>query len=410
MRKPILAVLAAVIACSGAGAAVAVAGSGSNIACATTPAHTVAVDGSPVATTPGDVECATAPTVTDTVTATTTVGSTTQPTTTGTTTVTPPSLTYDQAISYTQTPPIFAASREVDVTSAAALKSALSNLRPGDLVKATQPFTVSSSSGPALTITNRLSSPAELDLRGVSFVYTGLSQVDGVHIGNAENLYIFGGDISTSDTGGVCLRVYGSQHVLWWGFKAHDCGATGFQSQAIGGPVDHDDFQGEIWKVGQNLSWDPHCNGGECGTGMHAANLWDANQTGAFSNNRFAFYAHDIPVGACVEYGNDSGTDPNNVLYLKCVNETEVAKSQTGGNALQLWGSVPPQLDVKYLEGDNLQGFALRDAGLSSATDASGVTVEYGRASDTNQNPLYAGQNPWQHTHHEILQDVQPAP
>ena len=319
--------------------------------------------------------------------------------------------TYRQAIGYTRQRPAFSPKRTIEVRNSTQLRTAVSNLRPGDLVKAAARFTVSSSSSAALVIDNRLSAPAELDLTGIRFVYTGSRQVDGVWLNNASNLYIFGGDISTSDTGGVCLRVYGSQHVLWWGFTAHDCGATGFQAQAIGGPVDHDDFQGTIWKVGQHLAWDPHA---EKGTGLHAANLWDANQTNAFTNNRFAFYAHDIPVGACVEFGNSKGVATGNVLYLKCVNETDVAQTQTGGNALQLWGNidntVKATLKVKYLEGDNLQGFAYRDAGLSSGVDGSGIEIEYGRASNTNQNPRYAGQNPWQHQFHEVYYDAQPAP
>jgi hypothetical protein len=319
--------------------------------------------------------------------------------------------TYGKAIAYTRKRPAFTPRRTVNVSSAAQLLAAIANLQPGDLVKATASFTVSNSAAPALTIKNRLSAPAEIDLTGVKLVYTGTQQVNAVWLNNANNLYIFGGDISTSDTGGVCLRVYGSQHVLWWGFTAHDCGATGFQAQAIGGPVDHDDFQGTIWKVGQHLAWDPHT---EAGTGLHAANLWDANQTGAFTNNRFAFYAHDIPVGACVEYGNNQGVATGNVLYLKCVNETMVAQTQTGGNALQLWGNInnttKATLDVRYLEGDNLQGFAYRDSGLSSGVDASGIRIEYGRASSTNHNPRYAGQNPWQHQFHEVYYDAQPAP
>ena len=336
-----------------------------------------------------------------------------QTTTTGTTTTTPSGGgdTYDQAIAYTQTRPSFNPSRTVGVASASALQSAISNLQPGDLVKATASFTVSNSSSPALVIKNRLSAPAEIDLTGVRIVYTGTQQVNAVWLNNASNLYIFGGDISTSDTGGVCLRVYGSQHVLWWGFNLHDCGATGFQAQAIGGPVDHDDFQGTIWKVGQNLAWDPHT---EKGTGLHGANLWDANQTNAFTNNRFAFYAHDISVGACVEYGNNQGVATGNVLYLKCVNETEVAQTQTGGNALQLWGNIDnttkATLKVKYLEGNNLQGFAYRDAGLSSGTDASGISIEYGRASSTNQNPRYAGQSPWDLSAGVVYKALQPAP
>ena len=315
-------------------------------------------------------------------------------------------LTYEQAIAYTQTRPSFTPTRTIDVSSASELNSALAGLEPGDLVQATSSFTVSNSSSDALVIKNRLSAPAEIDLTGVKIVYTGTQQVNGVWLNNASNLYIFGGDISTSDTGGVCLRDYGSQNVLWWGFTAHDCGASGFQAQAIGGPVDHDDFQGTIWKVGQNLAWDPHA---EKGTGLHGANLWDANQTGNFTNNRFAFYAHDIPVGACVEFGNDQGSATGNVLYLKCVNATDVAQTQTGGNALQIWGHTNTLgLDVKYLEGDNLQGFCLR-LGISSGQTAKGVTIEYGRAANTNQNPRYAGQTPWDNQFGVVYQDVLPA-
>jgi hypothetical protein len=320
---------------------------------------------------------------------------------------------YQTAISYTQTRPSFTPTRTVGVSSASQLQSAISNLQPGDLVKATGNFTVSNSSFNALVIKKRLSAPAVIDFTGhtVKFVYSGDQNYNAVWINNAQNLYIYGGDLSTSDSGGTCLGVYGSQHVLWWGFTAHDCGANGFQAQAIGGPVDHDDFQGTIWKVGQNLAWDPHT---EKGTGLHGANLWDASQTNAFTNNRFAFYAHDIPVGACVEYGNNQGVATGDVLYLKCVNETEVSQLQTGGNALQLWGNIDnttkATLNVKYLEGNNLQGFAYRDAGLSSGVDASGIKIEYGRASNTNQNPRYAGQNPWQRQHGEIYYDAVPTP
>jgi hypothetical protein len=317
--------------------------------------------------------------------------------------------TYQRAISYTRKRPAFTPRRTVRVNSAAELQSAISNLEPGDLVKATARFTVSNSSSDALVIKKRLSSPAEIDLTGVKVIYTGTEQANGVWLNNAKNLYIFGGDISTSDTGGVCLRDYGSQHVLWWGFTAHDCGGTGFQAQAIGGPVDHDDFQGTIWKVGQNLAWDPHA---EKGTGLHAANLWDASQTGSFTDNRFAFYAHDISVGACVEFGNNqpSSQATGNVLYLKCVNATNVARMQTGGNALQIWGDTNRLgLDVKYLEANNLEGFGLR-AGISSGQTARGVTIEYGRATRTNQNPRYARQGPWDSVGNVVYKRVRPAP
>lgn len=406
-------VLLAVLAFGGVAAAVAVAAvtTSTSVSCATTQAalHTVGIDGSPVTTVGGDSlsVCATATaTATDqTVTVTTTVPG---PTTTVTAAVAAP-LTYDQAISYTQTRPAFTPSREVDVTTAAQFSSALSNLQAGDLVKATAPFTVSGET----IISKRLTSYAELDLSGVSFVYSGGSNFPAVWVKNAAYLYLYGGDMSTVDTGGQGILLDGSQHVLWWGFTIHDTGSTGLAARPTTAAADSNDFQGEIWKVGQNLSWDSHCTSGECGTGLHGANLYDSSTTYNFTNNRFALYAHDIPTGACVEFGDDNTTAQatGNVLYLKCVNETEVSTQQTGGNALQLWGyTANVGLDVKYLEGNNLQGYALYDGGVNSGQTCGGVTVEYGRASNTNLNSRFAGQSPWQSDKGVVYQDVLPAP
>jgi hypothetical protein len=349
---------------------------------------------------------------TTTSTTSTTTTTTTTPTTTTTGTTTTPSSgggTYDQAISYTQTRPSFAAARTIQVSNASELRAAISNLQPGDLVKATASFTVSGET----VIKNRLASPAELDLTGVSFVYSGGSNLPAVWLNNAQNLHIYGGAMSTAGTGGQGLLVGGSQHVRWWGFTIHDTGSTGFAARAIGGPVDHDDFQGTIWKVGQNLAWDPHA---EKGTGEHGANLWDSNSTGGFTNNRFALYAHDIPTGACVEFGNDqpSSLASGNVLYLKCVNETKVALSQTGGNGLQMWGDTNTLgLAVKYLEVNNAQGRALDTQGLYSGQSLSGVTVAYGQASNTNLNTKLNEPNnglPWDKRGSVVYQNVLPTP
>lgn len=299
--------------------------------------------------------------------------------------------TYANATSYTRQRPAFTPTRIIEVRDATELQTAISNLRPGDLVTATARFTVNG----ITVIKNRLSSPAELDLTGISFVYAGGANHPALWLNNALNLYIYGGSLSTAGTGGNCLTDHGSQHVLWWGFYLHDCGGSGFAAFTTGGSVDHDDFEGVITRVGQTLAWDPHS---EKGTGVHGAILWDAATNYSFTNNRFAFYAHDIPTGACVELGNDqpSSQAQGNVLYEKCVNETEVATRQTGGNGLQLWGDTDTLgLDVKYLEVDNAQGRALDCEGLYPGHTLSGVTVEYGRASRTNLNPRYAGQSPW---------------
>ncbi len=339
----------------------------------------------------------TIPTVTETVTVTTTVGTTTTPTTTNTP---PPANSYEQAISYSNTRPSFTPTRTVNVSSAATLRTALANLQGGDLIQASSPFTVPAT----LTISNRPATRAEIDLTGVSVTFSGNADTPGIVINNASNLYIFGGDATTGSTGGMCARVFGSQNVLWWGFNLHTCGDTGLQMIASGSsPTDLDDIQGTISNVGLDLAYDPHS---DKGTGLHAANLWDGPSSAAFSNNRFAIDAHDIPVGACIEWGNDSGTAPGNTVYLRCVHETDVSKTMTGGNGIQFWGAAngTTGLDIKYIECTDLQG-----ACVYSIANSAGVTVDYGRASDTNQNPQVTG-DVWNKTHGIVYKDVLPTP
>jgi hypothetical protein len=318
---------------------------------------------------------------------------------------------YDQAVSYTKTRAPFDAVRTIDVGSASQLKSAITSLRPGDLVKATADFTVSNSSSDALVIKKRLGAPAVIDLTGhaVRFVYSGDKNSNAVLLDNPKNIRIYGGDLSTSDTGGDCLRTYGGRRVTWWYFTAHDCGGTGASFLGGQAPTEHDDFNGTIWNIGQNLASDPH---GEKGTGLHCVNL-DDNNIYPFRHNRFAFYCHDISSGAAIQYGaaHRAGPKPvRNVIYLLAVNLTEVAKTQTGGNGLQFWGVDGQSAEVKYIQVDNAQGYALWDGGMNSGTSLSGVTVVGGRASSTNQNPRYAGQNPWSDRLGEIYQTVVPAP
>jgi hypothetical protein len=99
-----------------------------------------------------------------------------------------------------------------------------------------------------------------------------------------------------------------------------------------------------------------------------------------------------------------------NTLYLLAVNLTEVAKIQTGGNGIQFWGVDGQGAEIKFIQVDNAVGYALWDGGMNSGTSLRGVTVAEGRASNTNQNPRYAGQNPWSDRLGEVYQSVRPAP
>jgi hypothetical protein len=294
---------------------------------------------------------------------------------------------YKQAIAYTRNRPSFAPSRTVEVSSASELHSAIGNLQPGDLVKAATSFTVSGET----IINRRLSAPAVLDLAGVTFVSTQ-NKIPAVWLNNAENVRLYGGTLRARVPGARTLLVYGSQYVTWWDFTATG-GGVGIMP--VNGPTEHDDFQGTIANLTPNLADDPHV---DKGSGLHAVLLDDVSNANAFADNRFAFYAHDIPVGACIEAGNNTlpSAAGGNVLYLKCVNETYVSTTQAGGNGIQFWGYTSNLgLDIKYIEVQNAEGYALWGGGVYSGQTLSGVTVEYGRASNTNRNPRYAGQDPW---------------
>jgi hypothetical protein len=356
-------------------------------------------------TTAATTTTTTAATTTTTTAATTTTATTT---TTGTTTPAPATSTYGGAISYTQSPPAFTPTRTIDVSSAADLRSAIANLQPGDLVKATSGFTVSGET----IVGNRLASPAVLDLHGVSFVYSGGQNVPALYLANPENVRIYGGDFTTSSTGGYCINMHGGQHVLFWGFYAHDCGASGILITPVGAPVSNDDFQGQIARAGQNLAWDPCAEKGAC---FHGANLWDSGSAYAFTDNRFAFYIHDQASGAGVEVGNSvSAPAGGNVLYEKAVNLTFVSIRQTGGNGLQLHGVSGLGLDVKYLEVDNAEGRALDSNGIyDKVLGLLGVTTEYGRSSNTNENAALnepSNTLPWDWRGGVLYQDVLPTP
>lgn len=424
-----VALAAVLVAALGGASAVAVADTSTATvavcATASTPSHTVAVDGSGVATIAGDTaeNCATTtftiPTATQTVTSPasttipTTTTSTTSTTTPTTTSASPPS--FASETSYTQSPPPFNQTSEVDVSSAAALKSALAALKPGELVKATAPFTVSSSSSVPLVIANRLSGPAEINLAGINVVYTGTSDVDAVSINNAQNVRIFGGDISTSDTGGPCIEWNGSQDSLWWGFVAHDCGADGMwiftrKPGATGfGPVERNDIEGEIYKMDQHPAWDPHPE--KC-SGIHGANLDDGNYA-PFDHNRIALYVHDSACeGGGIEFGSAFSTNvPDaNKIILQCSNLTFMSTIQTGGNCYQVWGYGATNTDFLFLQATNITGHPYWAGGMSSAGSLAGTSVVYGRASNVRLNPRYASDPNWDKRGDSVFLDVSPLP
>jgi len=272
----------------------------------------------------------------------------------------------------------------VNVTSSSALASALAGIKCGDLVKATASFTVSSE----LVIDQDPSCPAVVELSGVTMAYTGSSALPSVWIHDASNIWLYGGDVhgpASGQAGGGGIAVYHASNIRWWGFHVHNVAHDGLDLFPVGGAIDGCDFQGEIDHWGGYIADDPHA---EKGTGFHGANIADAG-TGIVTNTRLALYVHDGPSGAGVQIGapNAGGRISGVTLYLKAVNLTMRAQSQVAGNALQEWGAVPIGMRVPYLEANDLEGRATDGEGIYSGVSMAGIQADYGRATNTNQNP-----------------------
>jgi hypothetical protein len=334
------------------------------------------------------------------------------------------STSYDAAIAYTQIRPAFTPTRTINVSDATSFKNAITNLKAGDLVKATGDFTLTNSTATSngFVFSNRLSAPAVIDLTGhnVRFIYSGANNQNAVWIRNVQNIRIYGGDLSTSDSGGACLNWTSSQNSTWWGWKAHDCGGNGLSmfsakpGYSYAGPVSHNDVQGEAWKFDQHSAWDPHVE--KC-SGLHGANLADGNYY-PFDNNRVALYAHDSACeGGGIEFGSSQPTNipTSNTIYLKCVNLTFISTIQTGGNCYQTWGYGNTNTDIKYLEANNLTGHAYWAGGLYNKTGAGATylttdTLEYGRSTNIRQNSLYVKDPNYDKRGGTVFKDVSPLP
>lgn len=300
-------------------------------------------------------------------------------TTTTTTTTTPtPSPTWKQVTAFPR--PAFKAQRRIIVTSASAFWHAWNAIRPGDKI-VVRGVTFRGES----TFSKKLSGWAEVHfVGGTAFAGQKGANRPAAWIHDSSHIRFYGGWL-TNPRGGAGITLYDSSYVTWWDFKIDRTANTGLFVQGIKTAVTHVDLRGEISHWGLNLALDPHA---EKGTGMHGANLADAN-TGV-SDSRFSLYLHDGAAGSGVEAGGAKSTDffRNNQLYLRCVNLTMVAKVQVGGNCVQVWGENVTGNAFKYLRANTLQGRPYDATGMYGGQSLATNSVAFGRAVQTNLNPL----------------------
>jgi hypothetical protein len=295
--------------------------------------------------------------------------------------------------------PSFHAQRRIVVRSAGSFWAAWNALRPGDRI------TVHGVAfhGEAV-FSKELSGWAEVHFdAATTFAGAAGSNLPAAWIHGANHVRFYGGNL-TNPNGGSGITLDDSSYVSWWNFTIHDTANTGLFVRGITRASDHLDLKGEISHWGLNLALDPHA---EKGTGLHGANLADANHT--VKDSRFALYLHDGAAGSGVEAGGSKSTDgfSNNTLYLRCRHLTMVARVQVGGNCAQVWGENVTGNRFAYLQAQNLEGRPYDATGMFGGRSLASDRVGYGRASRTNLNPR-VGTVRWDARHSTQFGNVSP--
>jgi hypothetical protein len=185
--------------------------------------------------------------------------------------------------------------------------------------------------------------------------------------------------------------------------SAHDCVFDGWTVDGTAmdatnafptsGHIENNYIRATVNNFCQVLALDVHS---EKGTGMHGMNLGDTEAKFANRNNTIVLTTEGSKNGgSLLEYGqpgdNATFAPSGNRVWLQAANMLFDAQSQTGGNCLNLWGTVA-SIDVLWIGASGLHGHAVAsDPGSYKAP-----RIETGSAVNCCLNPRLHGQNPWQ--------------
>jgi hypothetical protein len=322
----------------------------------------------------------------------------------------------------------------VNFTTKAQLDAAIAGMQAGDLIQytGTGVLTISSSSGTVYTLASKnpasdvvidfgcaanLWDTTTITSNHVKFSYTGSSNIDCFYIHDCSNLRIYGGDFN-SGIGGAAIRMRGANtNVRMWDWYVSQAGSHGIQIQpadpstGLAKTIDSCHFRGEVNRFCMNPANDPHA---DKGSGFHGC-LWQDTNHGTISNSEMILYAHD-PLrpgetsatktwpegggGSAIEIGTIGDSTSNNTFYILGENLLMVPNgtnpgstgTQTGGNVVNHWGSVPLNGHVfGWVEGKNCTGGITHGAGGSWFPGSPAIRVLHGRHSNVNQST--AGSN-----------------
>lgn len=231
-----------------------------------------------------------------------------------------------------------------------------------------------------------LASPAEVHFDAAT-KFTGAaagSQLPAVWVNGIQNVYFFGGDITGAGNQGIRFDA-DKATTLWWGWSVHNTAGSCVYING-GNGITGLDLRGSVSDCGYDLSLDPHA---EKGSGMHGVNI--GGGSGPVTNSKLAFTITNQPYGACIQI---SGLQ-NSTLWEDANGCTFVATQQTGGNAIQFWGSGVVNLDVPYFKANNLggpgetSGHGGQAVNCALGSDSSGIVFDYARATNVTGSPVY---------------------
>jgi hypothetical protein len=305
--------------------------------------------------------------------------------------------TFDSETAYLDTPPPNLTSAIV-VSTVSQFAAAIANARAGQIIDVLGSVQVPGE----FTGFDRMISGGTVDVvfqpgagfTGSTAVLAMSSRVPAVYIQNSGGWRLWGGTISNPGSGGGILVHAMPGPFTWTGFTVSNTADTCVAVYPAEGNISGLTLKGMAGTATPNLAYDPHA---EKGTGIHAWNLADATG-GLLEDSTIAADVLNQATGAGVEV--DTGQiGPNVTLYARAnhlgfavpgTSWTGDAQSQVAGNVVQLWGGTPPgALDVKYAEGNDIQGRIVESNGVSGSANLSQSTVEYGVATGAIlRNPL----------------------
>lgn len=321
------------------------------------------------------------------------------------------------------------------------------NFAAGTFYSGSGSLTISSSSGTVYTIASKNpTGPVVIDFgcshniwdatkitaNYVKFSYTGTSNIDCFYIHDCSNLRIYGGEFN-SGIGGAAIRMRGQNtSIRMWDQYVAQAGSHGIQIQpadpstGAAKTIDSCNFRLEVTRFCMNPTNDPHP---DKGSGFHGC-LWQDTNHGTISNSTIALKATN-PLqqgetsagqtwpegggGSGIEIGSVGDSTSNNTFFILAENmhmkptgtNPGSTAQQTGGNAVNHWGSIPLNGHVfGWVEGNDLTGAVTHGAGGGWFPGSPAITVNHGRHNNVNQST--AGSNistPYDTAHSIVYND-----